>query len=699
MKTKMLSLLSAMLLAIPAIAQIFCGFDEVHRQKLQSDASFRQAIDENEKRVQQYITKNKRSLSARTTGESPALYTIPVVVHVMHTGGSEGSVYNPSNAQIQSAISYLNQVYNGTYPGTEGIGDIQIQFALAVRDPACNPTTGIVRVNASSVADYSTNGVSTSYGTNPGVYELNVKNLSRWDPSQYYNIWVVNKINGKDGTSGSFIAGLAYYPGATAPFDGTTILATQMTSGRKTLPHEMGHAFGLYHPFEGSPDQNTCPANTDCSVDGDKVCDTDPITANQLGNVTDFTCRAGINPCTGSSYSSNTEYNYMNNTNCYTLFTAGQKSRMLANAEGPFRKSLSTSMALSPANLVATYSSPLAASCAPVTGSSGLAENYAGILSIDINNKSFGSSTAKNDNGYFDGTRSCLNFAQLTSGATHTFRATVLGTNVEQLRAWIDYNNDGGFDNATEEIFFTSSIEKGTGVTTGNFTVPVWARRYTMLRMRVIDELSTIYGTTAIGDACHNSMYGQAEDYPVYITGGTLPVTLVSFEGALRNGAVQLSWKTASAEGMKNFEVEKSTDGTYFTTIGTVAAVDETAMHTYIFNDAQLAENNYYRLRINERDGSSKWSKVVAIHYTEGQQKVWLTNNPFHQDIALHFGKPASQVRLQLLSANGALLVERNVTAVQSQYQWNLPASLGKGHYIVKIIADNKMFVLKAVKQ
>ncbi|MBB1283961.1 T9SS type A sorting domain-containing protein [Flavisolibacter sp. BT320] len=699
METKLLALLSAMLLAVPSTAQIFCGFDEVHRQKLQADPYFRQAVHENEKRIQHYISKNKRSITARTTGERPALYTIPVVVHIVHTGGSEGSIYNPSDLQIQSAISYLNKVYNGSYPGIEGIGDIQIQFALAVRDPYCNPTTGIVRVNASSIADYSTNGVSTTYGTTPGVYELSIKNLSRWDPSQYYNIWVVNKINGKDGSAGSFLAGLAYYPGATAPYDGTTILATQMASGMKTLPHEIGHAFGLYHTFEGSADHNSCPVNTDCSVDGDKVCDTDPIAVNQFGGVTDFTCRTGINPCTGNNYSSNTEHNYMSYTNCYKLFTPGQKGRMLANAEGPYRKSLSSSMALSPSNMVAAYGRPVMALCAPTTGSNGLTANYAGILSIDINNKSFGSSTAKNDNGYFDGTNSCLNFAQLISGSNNTFRATVLGANVEQLRAWIDYNNDGNFDNATEEILFTSSIAKGDGVAIANFTVPAWAKRYTMLRMRVIDELATLYGTSAIGDACFNSMYGQAEDYSVYIASGALPVTLVSFEGAVKNNVVHLSWKTASEEGVKDFEVEKSTDGNNFVLIGTVAAENEKALHTYHFTDGQPAENNYYRLRMNDLSGSDKWSPVVTIRYTGLPQRVTVVNNPFGNHLELSFTKPATSIRLQLINTNGTLVAEKAVNAVQGRYQWNLPANLARGTYVVKALADDDVFVMKVVKQ
>lgn len=352
MKNFTLCIPLCILLAVQfSYAQPICGFDQVHARRLQTDPVYRTQVLQYESNIRDYIqthknlprtakTLNSTGASAGTLGT--ALYTIPVVVHVVHTGGAVGTIYNPTDAQIQGAINYLNQVYNGTYPGTQGVGDLQIQFVIAQRDPNCNPTNGINRVDGSSIPGYVSGGVnaSTSLGTN----DINVKNFIRWDPTQYYNIWVVNKIDGADGTSGQFVAGFAYFPGGSPNLDGIVMLATQMVAGQKTLPHEIGHAFNLYHPFQGSPDNSTCPSNANCNTDGDQVCDTDPITYNQMGGIVDFTCRAGNNTCTGTAYSINTESNYMNYTSCYTLFTAGQKARMLASAAGPARLSLSTSL-------------------------------------------------------------------------------------------------------------------------------------------------------------------------------------------------------------------------------------------------------------------------------------------------------------------------------------------------------------------
>jgi len=333
-----------------SFSQAICGFDIVHNKKMKEDPSYRQDVRAGEASIRNYILQHPQlaappkniaitGAGAPTTLGSPP-YTIPVVVHVIHTGGAVGTVYNPTDAQIQGAIAYLNQVYNGTWPGTVGAGDLQIQFVLAKRDPNCNPTNGINRVNGSAVAGYVAGGVQAQQ-TTVGTQDLNIKNLSRWDPTQYYNIWIVNKIDGVDGnTLSSFIAGYAYFPGAPSNEDGIVMLATQMIAGEKTLPHEIGHAFNLYHPFENpaDPSSATCAVNTSCSTQGDQVCDTDPVTLPA-----NFVCRTGTNTCNGAAYSTNTESNYMNYTSCYTLFTAGQKARMLAAAAISPRLSLTTS--------------------------------------------------------------------------------------------------------------------------------------------------------------------------------------------------------------------------------------------------------------------------------------------------------------------------------------------------------------------
>ncbi len=338
--------------------QAICSFDERYRH-YKNDPVIAADIDQINTKVRTFIAERKLQPSRRT---QTTLYTIPVVVHVMHTGDAVGSLYNPSDERIHDMIDYLNETFAGTWPGmipqegASAVTNVQIQFELAKRTPACGFTTGINRVDASSLPDYVTKGINAS--NLDGVPEISLKNLSRWNPAQYYNIWIVNKIDSRDGTAGQYVAGYAYLPGFPPEVDGTVMLATQAMSGNKVLPHEIGHAFGLHHTFHNSSNTTQCPTNNNCALEGDMVCDTDPVSNNVTGGVYDFTCRVGINGCTSSperNYSVNTEHNLMAYTNCSYLFTEGQKDRMLAMMSIPSRASLvdPSNLSLSPCGIPA----------------------------------------------------------------------------------------------------------------------------------------------------------------------------------------------------------------------------------------------------------------------------------------------------------------------------------------------------------
>ncbi|HEY1022450.1 MAG TPA: hypothetical protein VGE06_09045, partial [Flavisolibacter sp.] len=63
MKTRFLLLLAASLLTFPVFSQFVCGFDDVHRRKLKDDPQYRLSVADNEKKIQQYITRNRQSLT------------------------------------------------------------------------------------------------------------------------------------------------------------------------------------------------------------------------------------------------------------------------------------------------------------------------------------------------------------------------------------------------------------------------------------------------------------------------------------------------------------------------------------------------------------------------------------------------------------------------------------------------------------
>jgi hypothetical protein len=296
-----------------------CATDHIHNNLMQTDSVYRKQIHLLESQVEDNIQKHS-NITLRST-----LYTIPVVVHVIHLGEPIGTGSNISDVQIQQAIAGLNDRFRNI----NGLGaDIEMEFCLASTDPDGNSTNGINRINGASVPNYLAEGIKPTGNTCSAAAETAIKDLSRWPVSDYYNIWVVSEI-----CNGSFV-GYASYP-IGGLYDGLVIVSTSMTSNSGTLPHEMGHGFFLYHTFNGDGGNAYCPVDTNCLVDGDYVCDTPPHKQGDCGS---------INPCTTLGVWDNSRYNYMAYCPLVNRFTQGQKDRIIATLMVEPRASLLNSI-------------------------------------------------------------------------------------------------------------------------------------------------------------------------------------------------------------------------------------------------------------------------------------------------------------------------------------------------------------------
>ncbi|MBX2958383.1 MAG: PKD domain-containing protein [Flavobacteriales bacterium] len=294
-----------------------CGFDQIHNELLNSDPSYRLKTEQFNDFAKNF------SISTMKSG---SVLRVPVVVHVMHKGEAVGSGSNISEADINQGILQLNERFR-KIPGSLGDGngvDVEIEFALAIRDPNGNCTNGIVRYNMSGQSAYMNYGVNRD-NTN-GIADGDLKALSRWNTNQYYNIYLVSEID--DNECGYGIQGYAYFASAHGQsYDGMVQLGCKFAqSGNTTLTHELGHALNLYHTFEGDANGTSCPSNTSCSTQGDRVCDIPP----HIRSASD--CVAGTNSCDGGSSKELFIHNYMDYSSdaCQSEFTAGQKTRAVA---------------------------------------------------------------------------------------------------------------------------------------------------------------------------------------------------------------------------------------------------------------------------------------------------------------------------------------------------------------------------------
>ena len=250
------------------------------------------------------------------TAPQQVVRTIPVVVHVVYSNASE----NVSNTVINNMITTINEDFRrqnadttATTTAFQGIAvDAQIEFCLADTDPNGQPTTGITRTSTSTTCwnqSTQTNSMKSSStgGANP------------WPSTDYLNIWICDICpNG----GGSGVAGYAYLP--TPGMHGSSIdglvldysigLGTTQWGGPdRTATHELGHYFGLCHPWGCN--------NGGCG-DDDNINDT----PNSSGpNYPTFNNCIPANTSCGSA--DNVE-NYMDYAGCPNMFTQGQSNLM-----------------------------------------------------------------------------------------------------------------------------------------------------------------------------------------------------------------------------------------------------------------------------------------------------------------------------------------------------------------------------------
>lgn len=167
---------------------------------------------------------------------------------------------------------------------------------------------------------------------------------------------------------------------------------------------------------------------------------------------------------------------------------------------------------------------------------------------------------------------------------------------------------------------------------------------------------------------------------------GVTPVTLLSFTGVLRNRQVLLNWQTTAEYNNHYFDVEKSTDGIHFTSIGRVNGHGTTSLpHTYSLIDPSPVNGmNYYRLRQVDIDGRANYSNVVAIRLSAEQNISIVYNNQANQ-IKIKFPDKQPTTYFNLYADNGQLIQSATAANI-SEYALKLPASIAKGIYVLRLV-------------
>jgi hypothetical protein len=117
----------------------------------------------------------------------------------------------------------------------------------------------------------------------------------------------------------------------------------------------------------------------------------------------------------------------------------------------------------------------------------------------------------------------------------------------------------------------------------------------------------------------------------------TLPVGISSFTAQPQQHTVDLQWTTATEQNSSYFTVERSQDGTNWTSIGQVTAAGNSQnLLQYNYVDRQpMTGSNYYRLQEVADDGSSVYSPIRMVNFTGTATTISWYPNPTHDRLTL----------------------------------------------------------------
>jgi hypothetical protein len=288
----------------------------------------------------------KAKAHAAAMPKSNALYTIPVVVHVVYNNAAQ----NIPDSVVLDQIRVLNEDYQRMNADTVNMrsdfeivkGSPQIEFMLAQIDENGMPTTGITRTNTATQSFGSLLLLGGDFTDLEKVKSTANGGHDPWDQSRYLNIWVCNmsiNIVGQEVTAllgyATPPAGLPNWPpGSTTGLSDGVVIQYQclgsnnpnpldMGGGNildvlgRTASHEVGHYLGLRHIW----------GDGDCTAE-DGIDDTPNADAQSSTdcNLTKNTCTDNIQ---GIDLPDMVE-NYMDYSaeSCQNSFTQGQADLM-----------------------------------------------------------------------------------------------------------------------------------------------------------------------------------------------------------------------------------------------------------------------------------------------------------------------------------------------------------------------------------
>ena len=213
-----------------------------------------------------------------------------------------------------------------------------------------------------------------------------------------------------------------------------------------------------------------------------------------------------------------------------------------------------------------------------------------------------------------------------------------------------------------------------------------------------LPSLATATTTARIKVQANNNIFFDISNSNFSIAAAVVPVTITNLKAYQKNAGVQVEWNTQNEINLSNYEVEKSIDGASFATVGNVIA---TGSSIYNWYDANATKgNNYYRLKMIDKDGSFKYSHVVNVKIGGGKNMFTVAGNPIKNNqilLQLEQVDKGNYVATVYNSIGQMIATKTLIHAGGSATETIQLKKVAAGNYQLRIVGSNGIVVTKSL--
>jgi hypothetical protein len=166
-----------------------------------------------------------------------------------------------------------------------------------------------------------------------------------------------------------------------------------------------------------------------------------------------------------------------------------------------------------------------------------------------------------------------------------------------------------------------------------------------------------------------------------------LATTMGPLNAYQENNSIDVNWQVYSDDNVSTYQIQRSTDGKNFITIGELAA-NNAGDYTYPDNSPAIG-NNYYRLLIVDKDGSTEYSNIDKVNLNNLSATISFYPNPVvdHEVTLQLTNVPKGNYQLVVFDNTGKQIYSSVIdyaggSSVQTIY---LPGNISSGVYKVQL--------------